>query len=177
MYDWTTILGRHGDGASEHRQAAAVPIFLQFVKRGEACVDESRQIGTDRFAAVSVGNAEIADRVLDEAVKAGAEGLLVDLLSHRQQPVRSIGTFERARGHVLSPPDRGSALDNVEMDLHHLAMARRSLPIPPNSLFRTIDVLAFPDVQLLDLAGRDPHPGADVPLTVAANSPLRCLLL
>jgi len=169
MYDWTTILGCHGDGAAEHLQAAAVAIFRHFVKRGEGCVDESLRIGTDRFAAVSVGNTEIADRVVDETVKAGAEGLLVDLLSHRQQPVRSIGTFERARGHVLSPPDRGSALDNVEMDLHHLAMARRSLPIPPNSLFRTIDVLAFLDVQLLDLAGRGPHPGADAPLRVAAS--------
>ena len=48
---------------------------------------------------------------------------------------------------------RAITLDKAEMDLHHLAMAPKTPPIPPNLPPRTIDVLAFPDVQLLDVAG------------------------
>jgi transcriptional regulator GlxA family with amidase domain len=39
------------------------------------------------------------------------------------------------------------------MGLHRLAMAPKSPPIPPNSPARKVDLLAFPDVQLLDVAG------------------------
>jgi putative intracellular protease/amidase len=45
------------------------------------------------------------------------------------------------------------ALDKPEMGLHRLAMAPKSPPIPPNSSARKVDLLAFPDVQLLDVAG------------------------
>jgi transcriptional regulator GlxA family with amidase domain len=50
-------------------------------------------------------------------------------------------------------PVRTIALDKGEMGLHHLAMAPKDPRIPPKSSIRKIDVLAFPDVQLLDVAG------------------------
>jgi transcriptional regulator GlxA family with amidase domain len=45
------------------------------------------------------------------------------------------------------------ALDTGEMGLHLLAMAPKIPPISPNMPSRAVEVLAFPDVQLLDVAG------------------------
>jgi transcriptional regulator GlxA family with amidase domain len=48
---------------------------------------------------------------------------------------------------------RGAALDKSEMGIHHLAMAPKNPPIPPNVSPRRVEVLAFQEVQLLDVAG------------------------
>lgn len=45
------------------------------------------------------------------------------------------------------------ALDKTQIGLHHLAMTPKTPPIPPNSPPRKVDLLVFPDVQLLDVAG------------------------
>ena len=57
------------------------------MQRGEAGVDEGLQIGADRFTTVPIRNAEIADGILREAVKALPEGFVVNLLPHVEEPL------------------------------------------------------------------------------------------
>lgn len=59
------------------------------LRENSACAsptDEGPEIGADRLAALPVRNAEIADGLLGEAVKALSEGLVVDLLPHVEKP-------------------------------------------------------------------------------------------
>src|SRR6202041_1823510 len=52
-----------------------------------AGVDEGLQVGADRLAALPVGDAKVADGIFRKTVKPLAEGLVVDLLPHIEQPL------------------------------------------------------------------------------------------
>src|SRR5262249_44811609 len=63
-----------------------IPVFSDVMQRGESGVDEGLQIGADRFATLPIRNAEVAHRILREAVETLAEGFVVNLLPHIEKP-------------------------------------------------------------------------------------------
>jgi len=95
-----------------------------------------------------VGDAEVTDCIFGEAVKAHSEGLVVNLLPERQEPIGGRLFLECLLGHVFTP----FLLDRKHMVIHHLAMSPKAPQIPPK-LPMEIELLAFPQVQLLDVAG------------------------
>jgi hypothetical protein len=68
----------------EDLEQRAVEVFDHVVVGGEAFIDKVAQVPPDGFAAVPVGDAEVAYRVIGETVEAFSEGLVVDLFSHGQ---------------------------------------------------------------------------------------------
>ena len=88
------VVRRHRDDAAKDFERATIPVFDYIVMSGEAGIDERAQILADRLAPVPIGNAEVTDGILREAVEAFTEGLVVDLLPEGQQPVRGSGFRE-----------------------------------------------------------------------------------
>lgn len=54
--------------------------------RGKTLVDKLPQVISDRIASVPVGDTEVANCILYEAIEALTKGLVVDFFLHRQQP-------------------------------------------------------------------------------------------
>ena len=96
------IIRRHRDDAAEHLERSAIQVLHNIVPRGEAGIDEGAQVLPDRLASVPVGDTEIADGVVGEAVETLAEGLVVDLLPEIEQPARRRGLGEGFADHGVS---------------------------------------------------------------------------
>jgi hypothetical protein len=88
------IIEFHVNLAMKDLQQGAIPILHDVVMRGKALVDELPQVISDRLASVPVGNTEVTNCILCEAIEPLAEGLVVDFFSHRQQPRRRGGFRE-----------------------------------------------------------------------------------
>ncbi len=68
LHDWlASVIRRHRYEAAKNLERPTVPVFGDVVKGGEAGVDESAQVLTDRLAAFPVSDAEIAPGIFDEA--------------------------------------------------------------------------------------------------------------
>ena len=91
--------------------------------RGEPGIDEGLEVFSNRFAALPIRNAEIADRILGEAVKTLAEGFVVNLLPHVEQPLRRF-RFRKSDLLLLGKSDiHVSLLDFLDVE-QRLALAR-----------------------------------------------------
>jgi hypothetical protein len=70
------IIKFHANLAMKDLQQGAIPILLNIAMRGKTLVDKLPQV-SDRLASVPVGNAEVAYRILCEAIETLTKSLVV----------------------------------------------------------------------------------------------------
>lgn len=85
----------------EDLEQRAIEVLDHLVVSGESLVGEIAKILPDRLPPVPIGHAQVADRVIGKAVEAPAEGLVVDLPPHGQQPGRWVHLGESYGGHYV----------------------------------------------------------------------------
>ena len=81
------IVEHHADLAMKDLQQGAVPILHDVMMRGKSRVDKLTEVFSDGLPSMPVGDAEIANGVLGEAIEAFAKGLVIDFLPHRQRAI------------------------------------------------------------------------------------------